>query len=77
MRQAREWCQTMNRIPYYETSAKKAVNVSEAFQCIATKGLERARTDISRFNVDQMANIRLDRGRGSSASRSRARRSMC
>ena len=61
MRQAREWCHAKN-IPYYETSAKQAVNVADAFQCIAGRGLERAQNDLDKVGVDQMANIRLDSG---------------
>ena len=61
MRQAREWCQA-KKIPYYETSAKQAVNVDGAFLCIAGRGLERAQDDLGKMGVDQMANIRLDAG---------------
>ena len=63
MRQTREYCQVKN-MPYYETSAKKAVNVADAFQCIARCGMERAQNDLGRLQVDQMANIRLDGGAG-------------
>merc|ERR1712079_110041 len=37
---AQSWCQSKNDIPYFETSAKEAVNVDQAFQCIAKKALE-------------------------------------
>ncbi|GIY94307.1 ras-related protein rab7 [Caerostris extrusa] len=33
------WCQSKNNIPYYETSAKDAINVDQAFQCVAKSAL--------------------------------------
>ncbi|MES1916659.1 MAG: Ras-related protein Rab-7 [Cercozoa sp. M6MM] len=37
---ARAWCKSKNNIPYFETSAKEAVNVEDAFQTIASNALE-------------------------------------
>ena len=34
------WCQTKNNIPYFETSAKEAINVEQAFQTIAKNALQ-------------------------------------
>lgn len=37
---ARAWCKQKNGVPYFETSAKEAVNVEQAFQTIARRALE-------------------------------------
>uniref|UniRef100_A0AAY4CCZ3 RAB7A, member RAS oncogene family n=1 Tax=Denticeps clupeoides TaxID=299321 RepID=A0AAY4CCZ3_9TELE len=34
-KRAQVWCQSKNNIPYFETSAKEAINVEQAFQTIA------------------------------------------
>jgi len=36
---ATSWCQGKNNIPYFETSAKEAINVEQAFQTIAKSAL--------------------------------------
>ena len=36
---AQQWCETKNRTPYFETSAKDAINVEQAFQTIARNAL--------------------------------------
>lgn len=33
------WCQAKGNIPYFETSAKEAINVEQAFQTIAKNAL--------------------------------------
>lgn len=33
------WCQTKNNIPYFETSAKEALHVDEAFATVARNAL--------------------------------------
>jgi len=38
---AKSWCSGKNDIPYYETSAKEAVNVEQAFATIAKNALAR------------------------------------
>jgi Ras-related protein Rab-7A len=38
-KQAQSWCNSVGNIPYYETSAKNATNVEEAFQDIGQKAL--------------------------------------
>jgi Ras-related protein Rab-7A len=34
------WCQTKGNIPYFETSAKEAINVEQAFQTVAKNALQ-------------------------------------
>lgn len=38
-KRAQQWCQSKNDIPYFETSAKEAMNVELAFQTIARNAL--------------------------------------
>jgi len=39
------WCQTKGAIPYFETSAKEAINVEQAFQTIARNALKQETED--------------------------------
>lgn len=39
-KRAQAWCQSKNNIPYFETSAKEAINVEQAFQTIAGNALK-------------------------------------
>ena len=39
-KRALAWCQSKGNIPYFETSAKEAVNVEPAFQTIAKNALQ-------------------------------------
>ena len=38
-KRAQAWCTSKNNIPYFETSAKEAINVEQAFQTIAKNAL--------------------------------------
>ena len=38
-KRAQQWCHSKNDIPYFETSAKEAINVEQAFQTIAKNAL--------------------------------------
>ncbi|XP_015522532.1 ras-related protein Rab-7a [Neodiprion pinetum] len=38
-KRAQQWCESKNNIPYFETSAKEAINVEQAFQTIAKNAL--------------------------------------
>jgi len=38
-KRAMTWCQSKGNIPYFETSAKEAINVEQAFQTIARNAL--------------------------------------
>ncbi len=40
-KRAAAWCQAKGNIPYFETSAKEATNVEQAFQTIAKTALQR------------------------------------
>jgi Ras-related protein Rab-7A len=42
------WCQAKGSIPYFETSAKEAINVEQAFQTIAKNALQQE-TDVEPF----------------------------
>ncbi|KAK9762562.1 hypothetical protein K7432_011581 [Basidiobolus ranarum] len=39
-KRAMTWCQSKGNIPYFETSAKEAINVEQAFQTIARNALQ-------------------------------------
>jgi len=43
-KRAQAWCQTNGNIPFYETSAKEAINVDQAFQTIAKNALQQEQT---------------------------------
>ena len=38
-KRANQWCQTKGGIPYFECSAKEAINVEQAFQTVAKAAL--------------------------------------
>lgn len=38
-KRAQQWCQNKNGLPYFETSAKEAINVEQAFKTIARNAL--------------------------------------
>lgn len=39
-KRAQTWCQSKGNIPYFETSAKEAINVEQAFQTIAKNAMK-------------------------------------
>ncbi|CAI7993993.1 Ras-related protein rab7 [Geodia barretti] len=59
-RRAQNWCESKNNIPYFETSAKEAINVEQAFQKIAKDALAKENDDIYKPNVNPVPDIRLD-----------------
>lgn len=48
-KRAQAWCHSKNDIPYFETSAKEAINVEQAFQTIAKNALAQE-TDVELYN---------------------------
>jgi len=44
-KRAQAWCQQKGEIPYFETSAKEAINVEQAFQTIAKNALKQEPDD--------------------------------
>jgi Ras-related protein Rab-7A len=48
-RRAEQWCHSKNDIPYFETSAKEAINVEQAFQTIAKNALMQE-TEVELYN---------------------------
>merc|ERR1712130_563131 len=44
-KRAMTWCQSKGHIPYFETSAKEAINVEQAFQTIAKNALQQGDDD--------------------------------
>ncbi|CAG8683940.1 208_t:CDS:2, partial [Dentiscutata heterogama] len=45
-KRAMTWCQSKGSTPYFETSAKEAINVEQAFQTIAKNALQQETEDI-------------------------------
>ncbi|VFV44829.1 ras-related protein rab-7a [Lynx pardinus] len=48
-KRAQAWCYSKNNIPYFETSAKDAINVEQAFQMIARNALKQE-TEVELYN---------------------------
>ena len=44
-KRAMTWCQSNGNIPYFETSAKEAINVEQAFQTVAKNALQQEQDD--------------------------------
>ncbi|KAI0235782.1 hypothetical protein L0F63_005412 [Massospora cicadina] len=55
-KRATAWCNAKGNIPYFETSAKEAINVEDAFQAIAKNALQQE----AEIEVDFPDPIRLD-----------------
>ena len=48
-KRAQGWCHTKGDIPYFETSAKEAINVEQAFQTVAKNALAQE-SDVDTYN---------------------------
>ncbi|CDO72399.1 hypothetical protein BN946_scf184977.g98 [Trametes cinnabarina] len=57
-KRAMTWCQSKGNIPYFETSAKEAINVEQAFQTVAKNALQQEQDD--QLYVDYPDPIRID-----------------
>jgi len=55
------WCQAKGNIPYFETSAKEAINVEQAFQTIAKNALQQE----AEVELCVLRNVRLHVKNGS------------
>ncbi|EIE78105.1 vacuolar biogenesis protein [Rhizopus delemar RA 99-880] len=58
-KRAMAWCQSKGNVPYFETSAKEAINVEQAFQTIAKNALSQE-TDV---DIDFPDTIQIPNGR--------------
>ncbi|TFY83979.1 hypothetical protein EWM64_g38 [Hericium alpestre] len=57
-KRAMTWCQSKGNIPYFETSAKEAINVEQAFQTVAKNALQQEAEE--QLYVDYPDPIRID-----------------
>jgi Ras-related protein Rab-7A len=63
-RQAEIWCKEHGNIPFYETSAKKALNVDIAFQTVAKLALDQGAGEREELEALQIHNARLPDKKG-------------
>jgi len=59
-KKAMQWCQEKNNVPYFETSAKEAVNVEQAFQTIAKNALAREKDQDLYTDIPEQIKINND-----------------
>jgi GTPase SAR1 family protein len=63
-KRAMTWCQSKGNIPYFETSAKEAINVGQAFQTVSKNALRQGPEDVwvfeeSVLSVSLLTNRRI------------------
>ncbi|KAI7688840.1 hypothetical protein SSS_01409 [Sarcoptes scabiei] len=58
VKRAQGWCQSKNNIPYFETSAKEALNVDQAFLTVAKNSLAQE-TEVELYNSEFPDKINL------------------
>uniref|UniRef100_A0A8C9VHQ7 RAB7A, member RAS oncogene family n=1 Tax=Scleropages formosus TaxID=113540 RepID=A0A8C9VHQ7_SCLFO len=59
-KRAQAWCQSKNNIPYFETSAKEAINVDQAFQTIARNALKQE-AEVETYDFPEQIKLRDDK----------------
>ncbi|XP_048837755.1 ras-related protein Rab-7b isoform X1 [Brienomyrus brachyistius] len=59
-KRAQAWCQSKNGIPYFETSAKEAINVDQAFQTIARNALKQE-SEVETYDFPDQIKLRDDK----------------
>ena len=59
-KRALAWCQNKGNIPYFETSAKEAINVEQAFQTIARDALKQETEDD--LYIPDTVDVNADKG---------------
>jgi len=59
-KKAMQWCQEKNNVPYFETSAKEAVKVEQAFQTIAKNALAREKDQDLYTDIPEQIKINND-----------------
>ncbi|KAI2659559.1 Ras-related protein rab7 [Labeo rohita] len=65
-KRAQAWCQSKSNIPYFETSAKEAINVDQAFQTIARNALKQE-SEVETYDFPDQIKLRDDRPVSSAA----------
>ncbi|KAI6657449.1 Ras-related protein Rab-7a [Oopsacas minuta] len=60
IRRAQAWCDSKNNTPYFETSAKEAINVEQAFEAIARNALEQEEAN---GNIGVTSHVELEHGK--------------
>ncbi|KAK9479231.1 small GTPase superfamily [Lipomyces japonicus] len=63
-KKALAFCQAKGNIPYFETSAKEAINVDQAFEVIARNALIQEESEEYNSDFSDPINIHLDNDRG-------------
>ncbi|KAK9383346.1 small GTPase superfamily [Kockiozyma suomiensis] len=63
-KRALAFCQAKGNIPYFETSAKEAINVDQAFEVIARNALVQEESEEYSSDFSDPINIHLDNDRG-------------
>uniref|UniRef100_A0A672QVC4 Ras-related protein Rab-7a-like n=1 Tax=Sinocyclocheilus grahami TaxID=75366 RepID=A0A672QVC4_SINGR len=58
-KRAQAWCQSKSNIPYFETSAKEAINVDQAFQTIARNALKQE-SEVETYDFPDQIKLRDD-----------------
>uniref|UniRef100_A0A8K9XLC6 Ras-related protein Rab-7a n=1 Tax=Oncorhynchus mykiss TaxID=8022 RepID=A0A8K9XLC6_ONCMY len=59
-KRAQAWCASKSSIPYFETSAKEAINVDQAFQTIARNALKQE-SEVETYDFPDQIKLRDDR----------------